>query len=137
MTGKAKAAAYWTLTLLVLLPTAGSAVPELFSRGLAQTVASLHRLGYPLYLMKITALAKLLGAVALLANRPARMVEWAYAGFSFLFLGATASHMLAGDYIHAPIPLICFLLLLGSCALHRPVRAGSSTTKESVCSPNA
>ena len=122
MTIKAKAAAYWTLTLLVLLPTAGSAVPELFSHGPAQTVASLHTLGYPLYLMKITGLAKLLGAAALLANRPARMVEWAYAGFSFLFLGATASHVLAGDSVHAPIPLICFLLLLGSYALHRPVR---------------
>ena len=90
MRSKAKTAAYWILTLLVLLPTAGSAVPELLSHGPAQTVASLHTLGYPLYLMKITGLAKLLGAIALLANRPPRMVEWAYAGFSFLFLGATA-----------------------------------------------
>ncbi len=122
MRSNAKAAAYWTLTLLVLLPTAGSSFSELFSHGPAQTVASLHTLGYPLYLMKITGLAKLLGAIALLANRPARMVEWAYAGFSFLFLGATASHVLASDYVHAPIPLICFLLLLGSYGLHRSVR---------------
>ena len=122
MRSKAKTAAYWTMTLLVLLPTAGSGVPELFAHGPAQTVASLQTLGYPLYLMKITGLAKLLGAAALLANRPARMVEWAYAGFSFLFLGAAASHVLAGDYVHAPIPLICFLLLLGSYALHRLVR---------------
>ena len=122
MRSKAKVAAYWTLTLLVLLPTAELAVPELFSHGPAQTVTSLHTLGYPLYLMKITGFAKLVGAIALLANRPARMVEWAYAGFSFLFLGATASHVLAGDSVHAPIPLTCFVLLLGSYALHRSVR---------------
>ena len=122
MGSKAKTAAYWTLTLLVLLPTAGSAVPELFSHGPAQTVTSLRTLGYPLYLMKITGFAKLLGAIVMLANRPACMVEWAYAGFSFLFLGATASHVLAGDSVHAPIPLICFLLLLGSYALRRSVR---------------
>ena len=85
-------------------------------------MASLHTLGYPLYLMKITGLAKLLGAAALLANRPARMVEWAYAGFSFLLLGATASHGLAGDSVHAPIPLTCFVLLLGSYALYPSVR---------------
>jgi DoxX-like family len=55
-------------------------------------------------------------------NRPLRMVEWAYAGFSFLFLGATASHMLAGDFAHAPIPFTCLLLLLASYMLHRQVR---------------
>ena len=97
-------------------------MPELFPHGPAQTVLSLRTLGYPLYLMKITGFAKILGAMALLANRPARMVEWAYAGFSFLFIVATASHVLAGDPVHAPIPFSCFVLLLASYALLRPVR---------------
>ncbi len=119
---KAKTISYWVITLLLLLATAVSGVPELFSHGPAQTVQSLHVLGYPLYLMKITGCAKLFGAVALLANRPPRLVEWAYAGFSFLFLGATASHMLAGDFVHAPIPFTCFLLLLVSYVLYPGVR---------------
>ncbi len=116
------AIAYWSIALLILIPTAGSGVPELFSHGPAQTVQSLQRLGYPLYLMKITGLAKILGAVVLVSNRPLRLVEWAYAGFSFLFLGATASHALARDFVHAPIPFVCFLLLLLPYRLHHQVR---------------
>ena len=114
---------YWLVTLLLLLPTAGSGIPELFAGGPSATVQSLHTLGYPLYLMKITGFAKILGAVTILLNRPARMVEWAYAGFAFLFLGATASHLLAGDFAHAPIPFLFFLLLLASYALHSNVRS--------------
>ena len=119
---RSKRIAYWAITLLILLPTAGSGIPELFSGGPAATVQSLHQLVYPLYLMKITGVAKILGAITLLLNRPARFVEWAYAGFSFLFLGATASHLLAGDAAHAPIPLTMFLLLMVSYALHASVR---------------
>jgi hypothetical protein len=42
------------------------------------------------------------------------MKEWAYAGYSFMLLGATASHLLAGDYVHAPIPLTVFAVMLVS-----------------------
>ena len=120
---KTKTIAYWAVTLLILLPTAGSGIPELFSHGPAQTVQSLRTLGYPLYLMKITGLAKILGAATMLLNRPLRLVEWAYAGFCFLFLGAAASHLLAADPVHAPIPFALFLLLMASYALHKQVRA--------------
>jgi hypothetical protein len=108
---------YWVLTLLVLLPTGGSAIPELFAHGAKATVQSYVLLGYPLYLMKILGFAKILGAAALLADRSRRISEWAYAGFGILFLGATASHLLAGDPAHAPIPLIFFVILAGSYAL--------------------
>ena len=113
---------YWVLTLVVLLPTAGSGVPELFTAGPQATIQSLHTLGYPLYLMKITGLAKLLGAIAILAGRISLLEEWAYAGFTFLFLGATASHLLAGDVAHAPIPFVFFLLLIGSYSLRSKAR---------------
>ena len=129
-----KRIAYWMTTLLVLLPSAGSGIPELFAHGPAQTVQSLHALGYPLYLMKITGLAKILGAITLLVNRPALFVEWAYAGFTFLFLGATASHLLAGDAVQAPIPMSMFLLLMVSYALNRQMRLGSGQAKMNTVS---
>ena len=119
---KAEAVGYWVLTLLVLLPLAGSGFPELLSHGPAQTVETLHRLGYPLYLMKIIGLAKIAGAITVLLNRPPRMMEWAYAGFFFLLLGAMASHLLARDFAHAAIPFIVFLLLVPSYVLHNKVR---------------
>jgi hypothetical protein len=117
-----KQVAYWIATLLVLLPTAGSAIPELFTTGPAATALTLHTLGYPIYLMKILGFAKILGAITLLLNRPGRLVEWAYAGFTFLFLGATASHLLARDAAHAPIPLSIFVLLMVSYALYQEAR---------------
>jgi hypothetical protein len=115
-TSKRNRILYWTLTLLVLLPTAGSAFPELFAGGPRATVQSYQLLGYPLYLMKILGFAKILGAVVILTGRSRRIAEWAYAGFGILFLGATASHLLAGDPTHAPIPLLFFVVLAGSYA---------------------
>jgi hypothetical protein len=108
---------YWAVTLIVLLPTAVSAIPELFAGGLKATVAQYQALGYPLYLMKILGFSKILGAIVLLMNRRRAWTEWAYAGFGILFLGATASHVLSGDLGHAPIPFAFFILLAGSYAL--------------------
>jgi hypothetical protein len=116
-TQKSNRIVYWVFTLLVLLPTAGSALPELFTHGARATVQSYLLLGYPLYLMKILGFAKIMGAVAILADRSRRITEWAYAGFGMMLLGATASHLFAGDLVHAPIPLVFFLLLSVSYAL--------------------
>lgn len=77
MNPKLKAIAYWASTILVLLPTAGTGIPELFTHGPAATVQIMHTLGYPLYIMQITGLAKILGAIPILMNRPLRLVEWA------------------------------------------------------------
>ena len=105
---------YWILTLLFVLPTAGSGIPEFFTEGPGMVVQTLHQLGYPPYLMKILALAKLLGALAILTGKYRVLKEWAYAGFAFLFLGATASHILAGDLPHAPAPFVMLLIMFGS-----------------------
>lgn len=105
---------FWVFTILLLLPTAGSGFFELFTKGPDASVQAMILLGYPLYLLKILGFAKLLGALAILTGRIPRMKEWAYAGFTFDFLGATASHLFAGDYAHAPIPFTLFLILLAS-----------------------
>lgn len=108
---------YWVLTVLVLLPTAGSGIPELFMDASQGTLQALHALGYPPYIVKILGFAKILGAIAILYQRFPKLTEWAYAGFAFNFLGATASHLLAGDAVHAPIPFAFFALLMGSYVL--------------------
>lgn len=54
-------------------------------------------LGYPLYLVTIIGLWKLLGAIAVLAPRFPRLKEWAHAGTSFNFTGAVASHAVSGS----------------------------------------
>jgi hypothetical protein len=105
---------YWVLTILVLAPTGASGIPELFMNGPDATVRAFQVLGYPLYLMKILGFSKILGSIAILDGRYPKLKEWAYAGFAFDFLGATASHLLAGDSAHAPFPFIFFILLMGS-----------------------
>lgn len=110
---------YWVVTALFLLPMAGSAVPELFVGGPASTASTIVHLGYPLYLLRILGCAKLLGALAILSNRSARLKEWAYAGYTFDVLGATASHLIVGDGAFALVPLVNVGLVLASYALWR------------------
>lgn len=71
-------------------------------------------LGYPLYLMKILGAAKIVGAIAILTGYSKTLKEWAFAGFAINSIGATASHILAGDSANAPMPLVFFILLMGA-----------------------
>ena len=120
---------YWVFTALFLLPTAGSGIPELFMNGTAQVVATMAHLGYPPYLLKILGFAKIAGAVAILGGFSPRLKEWAYAGFAFDFLGASASHFFSGDKTEPFIPLV-FLSLMAVSYVYwhklEDVRAGAA-----------
>lgn len=118
---------YWVLTALFLLPMAGSGVPELLVGGPAATAASIVHLGYPLYLMRILGLAKILGAVAIVTNRSRTLAEWAYAGFVFDLVGAVASHLIVGDGPIAVAPAVMLALVLASYRFY-PRRVGSVAT---------
>lgn len=69
-------------------------------------------LGYPAYLISFLGLAKALGALALLFRRWHTLTEWAYAGFVFNLLGATYSHLMAGDPLSSSLKPLVFLLPL-------------------------
>ena len=75
-------------------------------------------LGYPLYLLGIIGVWKLLGAITLLVPGYPRLKEWAYAGIFFELSGAAASWLL---YEHnmgeALAPMLLALLTLASWAL--------------------
>lgn len=62
-----------------------------------QMVAGMQHLGYPVYLLHILGTAKALGVLALLLPVPRALREWAYAGFTFLILGALWSHAATND----------------------------------------
>ena len=86
---------YWALTAPFLLLMLAGGVRLLL--GAEPNVEGLMHLGYPVYLCKILGSAKLLGVAAILFERFATLKEWAYAGFTFNLLGATASHAFSGD----------------------------------------
>ena len=104
---------YWTLTILfsVLMIADGLS-------GLAMTEAgnaAMRQLGYPLYLQALLGVFKVLGGIAILQNRFKLVREWAYAGFTFSFLGASASWAIVGGQISfVIIPLVMLLLLIAS-----------------------
>jgi hypothetical protein len=128
MTKRGLTIGYWITTAFFLLPMAGSAIPELFTGGPEATAASIVRLGFPLYLLRILGFAKLLGAVAILSNRSRRLKEWAYAGYTFDLLGAAASHVLAGDAAHSGIPIVVLGFVAGSYVFWRRADAADSAT---------
>ena len=83
-------------------------------------VEAMTKLGYPLYFMTILGSAKLLGVAALLAPGRPLLKEWAYAGFAFNLLGATASHGFTGDPLSETIRPATVLVLGAASYLLRP-----------------
>jgi uncharacterized membrane protein YphA (DoxX/SURF4 family) len=93
--------AYWMTTIFTALELLVGGVADLV-HGRTVLVAGepvadgLTHLGYPLYLLTILGVWKMLGAIALLVPRFPRLKEWAYAGTFFVFAGAVASGVARG-----------------------------------------
>ena len=69
----------------------------------------IQHLGYPLYLLTLLGVWKLLGVIAILIPKFGLLKEWAYAGFFFAMSGAVVSHLAVRD---EPIALFGPLLLI-------------------------
>lgn len=107
-----KKVAFWLTTGLFSLGMAFSAFAELSQS--PQMLEGFKHLGYPVYLLMILGVAKSLGVVALLVPRFPRLKEWAYAGFTFDLLGASASHAFSGDPAANVITPLVFLAVLAA-----------------------
>jgi DoxX-like family len=94
VTPKAKTIAYWIVTALFCLHVGFTAYAQLT---LPQVAAAFTHLGFPAYFRVELALAKLLGVALLLAPVPARLKEWAYAGFAITLASALIAHFAVGD----------------------------------------
>jgi hypothetical protein len=69
-----------------------------------------QKLGYPVYFITILGIAKILGAMGLIQQKWKTLQEWAYAGFTFTFIGAAWTHLSSGTPFIMPIVA---LILLG------------------------
>ena len=76
-------------------------------------VAGIDTLGYPLYLLDILGVAKIIGIIILLVPRFPRLKEWAYAGFAIDLIGAIWSHIAIGDTSSVPF-ISAFVALLAA-----------------------
>jgi hypothetical protein len=111
---------YWSSTGLVSLAFLMSSFMYLGKNpGLMENFA---KAGFPVFFVTILGLAKLLGAVAVINPWFPTLREWAYAGFTFVLIGAIWTHVATQTPFVAPL---IFLLLLGlSYWSHNKLKAG-------------
>lgn len=86
---------YWVATLWLALGMLSTAIVQLIK--MDEEVQNFTHLGYPLYLMTLLGVWKILGVIAILIPKFPLLKEWAYAGFFFAMSGALFSHMISGD----------------------------------------
>jgi surface polysaccharide O-acyltransferase-like enzyme len=85
---------YWIVIALFCVQMSFTAYAEL---RLPQVAEAFAHLGFPGYFRVELSWAKLIGVVLLLAPVPARLKEWAYAGFAIDLVSALIAHFAVGD----------------------------------------
>jgi DoxX-like family len=90
---------FWISTALFAVQMGFTAYAQL---RLPQVAAAFVHLGFPAWFRIELSLAKFAGLAALLIPVvPARVKEWAYAGFAFTLVSAVLAHLAAGEGVAA------------------------------------
>jgi DoxX-like family len=107
---------YWISTIWLALGMLATGILQLVKMEAKGALAppgvyGITHLGYPVYLLTILGVWKVLGVVALLIPEFPLLKEWAYAGFFFIMSGAMFSHIAVGDPVTEIIPSLLLLIL--------------------------
>ncbi|MFA6260956.1 MAG: DoxX family protein [Bacteroidia bacterium] len=108
---------YWIATLWLCLGMTSTGLVQLLRMQAEGAVAppgvdGIIHLGYPVYLLTLLGVWKLLGVLALLVPKFPLLKEWAYAGFFFTLMGAIWSHIAVGDPMIELFPSLLLIALL-------------------------
>jgi uncharacterized membrane protein YphA (DoxX/SURF4 family) len=100
---------YWSATGVVAIEALVAGFS--YVTNVPEAIENFRHVGYPQQLRLLLGIAKLAGASALLLPRLPTLKEWAYAGFTFMWIAAFVAHYLAGDGVvtYLPIALMGFL----------------------------
>ena len=102
---------YWIATLWLALGMIATGLGQLLNfKGQGGMDMIIH-LGYPVYLLTILGVWKMLGVIAVLIPKFPLVKEWTYAGFFFIMTGAILSHLAMGDPIIEIFPGLLLLVL--------------------------
>ncbi len=89
---------YWISTLWLALGMTVTGAGQLIKmKAGSGGLDMITHLGYPIYLITILGVWKILGVTAVLVPKFPLLKEWAYAGFFFVMSGAVFSHLATGD----------------------------------------
>jgi DoxX-like family len=103
---------YWAATIWLALGMTVTGAGQLIKmKAGAGGTDSVTHLGYPVYILTILGVWKILGVVTVLIPKFPLLKEWAYAGFFFVMSGAIFSHIAMGDPIKEFFPSLLLLIL--------------------------
>jgi len=112
---------FWITTVIISFMMIFSAYNYLTNE---EMKAAFVHLGFPSYFRVELAIAKILGAIALVVpGLPFRLKEFAYFGFGITFTSACIAHLSSGDPISvALMPFVFLILLFVSYIYYRKIR---------------
>lgn len=100
---------YWIATIWLSLGMVSTGIVQLLK--MEQDVDRMHELNYPIYLLTLLGIWKILGVIAVLIPKFPILKEWAYAGFFFAMSGAVFSHIASGSPVQEIFPSLLLLVL--------------------------
>jgi hypothetical protein len=100
---------YWITTGLVAAMMFFSAYMYLTMN--PELVNGFKSIGFPTFFITILGVAKLLGAIVLVAPVGRTLKEWAYAGFIFIFIGAAWTHIVTSTPFIMPVIFLAILVV--------------------------
>jgi DoxX-like family len=102
---------FWITTIIIFLFE--GVIPALTSHSVMAVEGIVH-LGYPYYFITLLTLFKVFGALALIIPKvPARVKEWAYAGFGIDFICAVFSIVAVDGFVGTTMaPVIAMVILV-------------------------
>lgn len=115
---KRKKNIYWAATLFLSLGMLAGGIQQMLQFGGYNEIVT--RLGYPLYMLSILGVWKILGVIAILLPKRPLLKEWAYAGFFFVMTGAAISHTVMKEPFAEVLPSLTLLIAIGVSWYFRP-----------------
>lgn len=110
---------YWTVTIFLAIAMTAGGIKQMLQIGGYNEIVT--NLGYPLYLLSIIGVWKILGVITILVPNFPVLKEWAYAGFFFAMSGAAISHMAVGQSFTEAMPSLFLVLIIFLSWYFRPV----------------
>ncbi len=118
---------YWTATFFLSIGMLAGGTQQMLQTGGYNEIVT--GLGYPLYLLSIIGVWKILGVIAIVLPRLPLLKEWAYAGFFFVMSGAAISHLAVGQTFAEVVPSLILLTAIVLSWYFRPSDRKISTVK--------
>ena len=116
---------YWISTIWLALGLLATGIQQLMKVQLEGALSppgvyGITQLGYPVYVLTILGVWKMLGVIALLIPKFPLLKEWAYAGVFFLLTGAIFSHIAVSHLMKELFPSFLLLVLTALSWYFRP-----------------